>query len=57
MKYYNLATCVLILYDHALTFDSEVEMVWTGRWTLPKFLWIVVRAISSHRMVATLEPS
>ena len=41
-KYYNLATCVLILYDYFLTFDMEVEKIWMQRWTLPKSLWFVV---------------
>lgn len=40
----------MIIYDHFLTFDLEVEMMWKERWTLPKLLWIVVWTASSPRM-------
>ena len=49
-KYYNLATCVLIIYDHFLTFDAEVKNIWMQRWTFPKLLWFVVsRPVSCYK--------
>jgi Family of unknown function (DUF6533) len=44
-KYYNLATLIIVLYDHCLTFDTEVEKIWSQRWSLPKSLWFVVSRI------------
>ena len=41
-KYYNFATCVIVLYDHLLTLDVEVANVWKQSWSLPKLLWFVV---------------
>ncbi|KAF8532321.1 hypothetical protein JB92DRAFT_3091912 [Gautieria morchelliformis] len=45
-KYYNLATLVVILYDHSLTFDTEVEKIWSQNRSLPKSLWFVFRYIT-----------
>jgi Family of unknown function (DUF6533) len=41
-KYYSLATLVIVLYDHSLTFDTEVEKIWSQTWSFPKALWFVV---------------
>ncbi|KAF8464524.1 hypothetical protein JB92DRAFT_3102940 [Gautieria morchelliformis] len=45
-KYYNLATIIILVYDHCLTFDLEVEKIWKQGWTLPKWLWLVFRYVA-----------
>lgn len=33
----------LSLYDHLLTLDDEITMMWTRSWSLPQFLYFLVR--------------
>jgi Family of unknown function (DUF6533) len=33
----------ILLYDHALTLDQEVEEIWKAKWTLPKIFFLVLR--------------
>ncbi|KIM80417.1 hypothetical protein PILCRDRAFT_822545 [Piloderma croceum F 1598] len=33
----------LLLYDHSITLDKEVEWIWTLRWRLPKIVFFVNR--------------
>jgi len=42
-RYVSLAGLVLMLYDHVLTFDEEVRLIWSARWTLPKVLFLLIR--------------
>jgi len=35
----------LLLYDHAITLDKEVDWIWTLRWRLPKVLFILNRYV------------
>ncbi|KIM86304.1 hypothetical protein PILCRDRAFT_816242 [Piloderma croceum F 1598] len=35
----------LLLYDHAITLDKEVEWIWTLRWGLPKIVFFVNRYV------------
>ncbi|KAJ7190660.1 hypothetical protein GGX14DRAFT_47217 [Mycena pura] len=34
-----------MIYDHLITFDSEVSRIWTLRWRLPKVLFLINRYI------------
>ncbi|GLB44977.1 hypothetical protein LshimejAT787_1900550 [Lyophyllum shimeji] len=45
VRYTNVAFLMLLLYDHALTFDLEVERIWTLPWRLPKVLFLLNRYI------------
>ncbi|KAF8583668.1 hypothetical protein K439DRAFT_1201637 [Ramaria rubella] len=45
-KYYALGHTVSFLYDHALTFGSEVECVWKRRFTLPTYLFLIFRYVT-----------
>ncbi|KAA1473315.1 hypothetical protein DENSPDRAFT_839774 [Dentipellis sp. KUC8613] len=42
---------VVLLYDHVLTFDDEVEYVWKARMSLPKFLFLFNRYLVPTLMV------
>ncbi|TEB31063.1 hypothetical protein FA13DRAFT_1791778 [Coprinellus micaceus] len=42
-RYTHMAATTIILYDHFLTFDGEVEHVWKARWSAGKVMFIVNR--------------
>ncbi|KAJ7583914.1 hypothetical protein C8J56DRAFT_1094854 [Mycena floridula] len=50
-QYVSITGCALLLYDHLLTFDDEVELIWSTRWTLPKVLFLLVRYLVPISMV------
>jgi len=33
----------MLLYDHCLTFDDEIELIWKARWRIPKILFLFLR--------------
>ncbi|KAK0189836.1 hypothetical protein F5146DRAFT_1052828 [Armillaria mellea] len=35
----------VLLYDHLLTFSTEVELIWAARWSVPKVLFLLLRYI------------
>ncbi|KAG1821983.1 uncharacterized protein BJ212DRAFT_934088 [Suillus subaureus] len=37
------ASAALIVYDHVITFDQEVDLFWTGRRDATKFLYLSIR--------------
>ncbi|EEB89744.1 hypothetical protein MPER_12126, partial [Moniliophthora perniciosa FA553] len=39
------AGVVILLYDHLLTFDDEVELIWKGEWRFPKLMFLFIRYI------------
>jgi len=40
-----LALAAVILYDHAITFDIEVQRIWSLNWRLPKILFLTNRYV------------
>ncbi|KAF9558649.1 hypothetical protein CPC08DRAFT_552418 [Agrocybe pediades] len=42
-RYAHLAAGVIVLYDHAITFDQEVELIWAERWSVVKGLFLMNR--------------
>jgi len=44
-NFLTAAFLMLLLYDHIITLDMEVEWIWTLRWRLPKILFIINRYI------------
>ncbi|KAG1840697.1 hypothetical protein DFJ58DRAFT_748632 [Suillus subalutaceus] len=43
--YFAVVGCVGIIYDWALTFGQEVELIWRQRWSLMTFLFLSVRYV------------
>ncbi|KAG1844837.1 hypothetical protein DFJ58DRAFT_515941 [Suillus subalutaceus] len=44
-SYFIVAAFVGVMYDWALTFGQEVELIWRQRWSLMTFLYLSVRYI------------
>jgi len=44
-SYFSVVSFVVVLYDWALTFGQEFELVWRQRWSLMTALYLIVRYI------------
>ncbi|KAG2032124.1 hypothetical protein BDR03DRAFT_61654 [Suillus americanus] len=42
-SYFTVAASIGLIYDWALTFGQEVELIWRQRWSLMTFLYLSVR--------------
>jgi len=42
-RYLSAAGLVILLYDHLLTFDDEVRLIWKAKTSLPKLLYLFNR--------------
>ncbi|EIM84970.1 uncharacterized protein STEHIDRAFT_122889 [Stereum hirsutum FP-91666 SS1] len=42
-RYVSAAGLVILLYDHLLTLDEEIQYVWKAPWTLPKGMFLANR--------------
>ncbi|KLO12767.1 hypothetical protein SCHPADRAFT_400011 [Schizopora paradoxa] len=42
-RYSELSSSAIIVYDHLITFDQEVEHVWNAPWTIGKTLFLINR--------------
>ncbi|KIM87961.1 hypothetical protein PILCRDRAFT_3670 [Piloderma croceum F 1598] len=52
---FGIAFVMLVLYDHVITLDKEVEWIWTLRWGLPKITFLVNRYVLTWLIVTSLE--
>jgi len=43
VRYAELSSTTIMLFDHLMTIDLEVELIWQASWTLGKFLFILNR--------------
>ncbi|KAF9473935.1 hypothetical protein BDN70DRAFT_348524 [Pholiota conissans] len=43
LKYTQLASSVIIIFDHLITLGQEVELIWQSTWTLGKILFLLNR--------------
>jgi len=50
------ASIALLLYDHVITLDKEVEWIWTLKWRLPKMLFIMNRYVITALLMLTCIP-
>jgi hypothetical protein len=41
----------MLLYDHFLTLDQEVEEIWKAKWTLPKIFFLILRYMVPALMI------
>ncbi|EAU85194.2 hypothetical protein CC1G_06210 [Coprinopsis cinerea okayama7 len=42
-QYFNLASTVILFYEHAITIGEEWNSIWTQRWTISKVLYILMK--------------
>jgi len=47
VRYLLYSALGLMLWDHMLTFQTEVQLVWRARWTVIKALFLFNRYITS----------
>ncbi|PIL27461.1 hypothetical protein GSI_10610 [Ganoderma sinense ZZ0214-1] len=43
IRYAELASSMIILFDHVLTLDQEIELFWHAQWSLGKLLFLINR--------------
>jgi len=43
ISYFDAAASTMFVYDYFLTLGMEIDLVWTGRWTFMKVLYIAQR--------------
>ncbi|KDQ58717.1 hypothetical protein JAAARDRAFT_193248 [Jaapia argillacea MUCL 33604] len=43
VRFCQVATTCVALYDHLITIDQEVDLIWARRWSPPKTLFIINR--------------
>jgi len=48
-----LAFMTIMVYDHLITFDIEVERIWSLKWRLPKFLFLINRYVAPSLIIMT----
>ncbi|GJJ15527.1 hypothetical protein Clacol_009805 [Clathrus columnatus] len=46
-KYFQVASGVILIYDHLITFGQEIEQIWTQPWTGATLLFALIRYIST----------
>lgn len=54
LSYWIVAFSAVAIYDWALTFGQEVELVWKQRWSLMTILYLIVRYIEIPYIVINL---
>ncbi|KIK44380.1 hypothetical protein CY34DRAFT_785900 [Suillus luteus UH-Slu-Lm8-n1] len=47
-----VASAALIVYDHVITFDQEVDLFWTGRRDASRFFYLSVKYVPLHTVIA-----
>jgi len=50
-QYVTAAGLVMLLYDHMLTFDQEVQLIWSTKLTLPSLLFLFNRYVVPVAMI------
>ncbi|KAG2118690.1 uncharacterized protein F5147DRAFT_832553, partial [Suillus discolor] len=55
--YVLVASSTAMLYDWALTFQQEVELIWKQRWSFMTFLYVIVRYVGILYSINNLLPS
>ncbi|KAF9445273.1 hypothetical protein P691DRAFT_805935 [Macrolepiota fuliginosa MF-IS2] len=54
-KYFQLAAFIMLVYDHLLTFDQEVERIWKQRLSAASVLFLVNRYLTIMEFIVVLE--
>ncbi|KAF7367473.1 hypothetical protein MSAN_00810200 [Mycena sanguinolenta] len=43
VRYVDVASVAILVFDYALTFEREVSLIWRSKWSLPKVLFLLSR--------------
>ncbi|KAJ6456159.1 hypothetical protein C8R45DRAFT_1111149 [Mycena sanguinolenta] len=43
VRYMDVASAAILVFDYALTFGLEVSLIWRSKWSLPKVLFLLSR--------------
>lgn len=53
-KYVSVAGLAILLYDHLLTLDDEVQFIWKEKWNIPKYMFLFLRYIVPLMVILTV---
>ncbi|KAG8712034.1 hypothetical protein FRC08_015122 [Ceratobasidium sp. 394] len=53
-KYFMLASFVILVYDHILTFSDEVDRIWRREWTGATWLFALNRYLTELQFIVNL---
>lgn len=53
-KYYVLGYTTMLLYDHVLTLDSEIDLIWHRRFTFPTYIFFIFRYLTPLVCILTV---
>ncbi|KAG2103752.1 uncharacterized protein F5147DRAFT_775878 [Suillus discolor] len=53
-SYWEVAACVVVVYDWVLTLGQEIELIWRQRWSLMTVLYLIIRYIGITYPVVNL---
>lgn len=56
-SYFTAASSVALIYDWALTFGQEIELIWKRRWSLVTVLYLNLRYIGIINAALILLPN
>lgn len=53
-RYVSAGACVVLLYDHLLTLDDEIQYIWKTKTTVPKVLFLLNRYLVPIVMIVNM---
>lgn len=56
-RFWLAGACVVLLYDHLLTLDDEIQYVWKTKTTVPKVLFLLNRYFVPIVMIVNMYGS
>ncbi|THU86307.1 hypothetical protein K435DRAFT_368979 [Dendrothele bispora CBS 962.96] len=52
LRYSELASSTIVVFDHLITLDDEIELVWKSSWSIGKMLFIINRYYTLASVIA-----
>ncbi|KAJ7624812.1 hypothetical protein FB45DRAFT_924267 [Roridomyces roridus] len=56
-RYAQLASSAIIVFDHIITLDQEVDLIWKSSWSMGKILFIINRYYTLTSVIPTITDS
>ncbi|KAH7886421.1 hypothetical protein F5I97DRAFT_1277573 [Phlebopus sp. FC_14] len=53
-EYLFCASCTLVLYDHLITFDQEIDFFWSEKWNVSSLLYMASRYLADTEVLLLL---